>query len=591
MSTSLASEKRIKNIDRVEKYIDIDENLIAYEKDHNLIRMDMNIVEYPIFSKTKERKKNQIVKYYFKSDKSSSIEVEPAEGYCIPGEFEERVFIALTKIMRDNDYGQSFYVSINEIYKALNCPRTSNIYSKIRSALKTMTNNFYRFENTLYSNEINSLLEQTIETNIMNIVEITRKDKESTNIDYFDDGRVKSIYRISLTDHFYNNIIKKGYMVFDSTKLLEISNSTTRNIYTLLEKWRRYELYIKRPAFFIARRIPLAWDKRSIDRTVKRIGKSLDELKNKNLISSYNLIRNGKWEKAEVEVFYSEDHNKSKSKDFNVEKSSFAQDIHIALTETRASLQLDVNEEYNAIIELFPPKARRYKTLPQLILDSLKKYEYDYIKYTAEYTAINCKRAYLTYFRDALENNWAEEYIEKKKTKLKAFELKKEENLKDKFEEKQMELQEEEVVYGKTDSDYREYLQLDEKNQEEIKEEAYKLFLEESGLNHTSTNKKIFSNPSISKQYIRKAYTEYLAGKEDVAELVAEEPVKTEVTERGYPSISAFSIEILKVFREKEIEINPQDFMTVFSIMKEYEDDFIKVNFDEETKIGKIELK
>ncbi len=413
MSTSLSTEKRIKNVDRVEKYIDIDENLIEYEKDHNLIRMDMNIVEYPIFSKAKERKKNQIVKYYFKSDKSSSIEVEPAEGYAIPGEFEERVFIALTKIMRDNNYGQSFFVSINDIYKALNCPRTSNIYSKIRNALKTMTNNFYRFENTLYSNEINSLLEQTIETNIMNIIEITRKDKEASSIDHFDDGRVKSIYKISLTDHFYNNIIKRGYMVFDSSKLLEISNSTTRNIYTLLEKWRRYELYIKRPAFFIARRIPLSWDKRSIDRTVKRIVKSLDELKKQKLIDSYNLIRNGKWEKSEVEVFYNEEHNKSKSKDFNIEKTSFDYDLHIALTETRTSL----SEEFQEIFSLFPPSARKYKTLPNTITEALKNYDYDFVKYTAEYTSIYCKKAYLKYFKDALENNWAEDYIEKKKYK------------------------------------------------------------------------------------------------------------------------------------------------------------------------------
>ncbi|MGL5367441.1 MAG: hypothetical protein ACRDAG_03975, partial [Cetobacterium somerae] len=46
----------------VEENITLDESFI---KNRALIRMDMNIIQYPIFSKNTKRKTNQIVKYYF----------------------------------------------------------------------------------------------------------------------------------------------------------------------------------------------------------------------------------------------------------------------------------------------------------------------------------------------------------------------------------------------------------------------------------------------------------------------------------------------------------------------------------------------
>ncbi|MEZ7820774.1 MAG: hypothetical protein QMB51_00530, partial [Patescibacteria group bacterium] len=105
--------EEVKEIEKIyaEEYLDIDESLVELEKDRDIIRMEMNIVELPIFSKNSKRKKNQQMTYWFKHDKTSYVEVEPPAGYSIPGEFEERVFIALTKIMRNNNYNRSFYVT------------------------------------------------------------------------------------------------------------------------------------------------------------------------------------------------------------------------------------------------------------------------------------------------------------------------------------------------------------------------------------------------------------------------------------------------------------------------------------------------
>jgi hypothetical protein len=49
-----------------------------------------------------------------------------------------------------------------------------------------------------------------------------------------------------------------------------------------------------------------------------------------------------------------------------------------------------------------------------------------------------------------------------------------------------------------------------------------------------------------------------------------------------------FILECLKYFRENNIQINTQDFMTLFSFMKEYEDEKVILKYSEETKLGEI---
>ena len=97
-----------RDIEIIEEFVDISDSLIELEKNRDLIRLEMNIVEYPIFSKNKNIKQNQVRKYYFNSEKTSFLEVRPAFNSSIPGDFEERIFISLTKIMRDRGYSQTF---------------------------------------------------------------------------------------------------------------------------------------------------------------------------------------------------------------------------------------------------------------------------------------------------------------------------------------------------------------------------------------------------------------------------------------------------------------------------------------------------
>ena len=60
-------ESFIRETELVEEFLDV----LDYEESNSLIRMEMNVIEFPIFSKNPKVKKNQILKYYFSKDKQS----------------------------------------------------------------------------------------------------------------------------------------------------------------------------------------------------------------------------------------------------------------------------------------------------------------------------------------------------------------------------------------------------------------------------------------------------------------------------------------------------------------------------------------
>lgn len=205
----LTVEKKIIKT-KVEEYLDIDETLVELEKDKDIIRFEINIVELPLFSKDTKRKKNEQKTYYFKHDKSAYVEIEPPDGYSIPGEFEERVFIALTKIMRNKNYNKKFIVTANEILESLGV-KNKIYYTKLKTALYSLSQTNYRFNNSLYSSSISGIIKDLILTHIMDVRIITRENEEYSEAEQFSDKRIKEIYQITFTDDFYNNIITKGY--------------------------------------------------------------------------------------------------------------------------------------------------------------------------------------------------------------------------------------------------------------------------------------------------------------------------------------------------------------------------------------------
>ena len=555
------------DIEIVEEFVDISDSLIELEKNRDLIRLEMNIVEYPIFSKNKNIKQNQVRKYYFNSEKSSFLEVRPAFNSSIPGDFEERIFISLTKIMRDRGYNQTFYTNISEILDNLNVPRgTKNgLYKKAKESIDKMANSTYRFKNLFYSNEANQVIDDLINTNMFTYRVITIRDADNKENDYFSDKRVREVYKITFSEEFFKNIIAKGYLAFDAEELLNIKDSITRSIFTMITKWRKNELELRKPAYFIARRIPLAWT--NVSRAVKIIENACIYLKENNFILDYQLEKTGKIDTTEFIFYFDESHNKIKQKNFYDEKSSFDRYItheeHDEITQSGDLLTTLNSEKYQKIMEIVPEKLRKLTTFSKEIKKALAQYEYSYVRYTLEYTLQYSKTSSLKYFKDALKNNWAEEYIAKRQRKSVE---------KDKRTEENKQIEEAVLVENPVYRSWTEIESLDAEIQKELEEKAYANFLKEANSVDSKIMRGIFEKSK--KSLILKEYSSSFE--------------KNIETAKVYPSLSVFMLECLNYFKVNKFSMDSENFIKMFSFMKIYEDDIILMRYSEETKVGEI---
>lgn len=415
----------------VEKFLDVSE--IENEKSHSLVRIDINMIEYPLFTKSTSKKKNQIIRYFFNRSKEAYIQVNPTSGDYIPGELEERVFIALLKIMRDKRYHNTFYTTISEILTSMGIAQDSfkGFYGRISKALVRLSQTSYTFKNSLYSNKIKGIIEEQINTNIMNIHMISLKQAHESEKELFTDRRIKEVIKVSISEHFYDNIIRKGYLVYDSQLLLSMDNPITRALYMLINKLRFNRMYIKVLSINLIKRIPLSENIQKIGRTIKVIEKSCQELKKMNLIADYTIIKNSKWIESEFEFYFNESHNELKQSYFYDDKNHF-DNLLITHTDSGVDLPNDGNKHFEAvkaetvdriptnekleeILKILPSKARELKTLPKVIKDGIRQYGFEHIKLVSEYIKVQKVSNIRSYMIQALSKGWAEDYILQKK--------------------------------------------------------------------------------------------------------------------------------------------------------------------------------
>ncbi|MGL5901259.1 MAG: RepB family plasmid replication initiator protein, partial [Cetobacterium sp.] len=395
----------------LEEDIYVPEELV---KNKSLIRMDMNIVQFPIFSKNTKRKKNEITTYFFNKNRDTYITVKPSAGELIPGEAEEKIFIALMKLLKEKNMAQEFVVTANEIRDAAKI-HASHYIKEIKRALSRLSDTSYVFKNTMYSNELGGILNQEVNTPILTFKALSLKREENRKIkNDIKDNRIKEVFCIKISDHFYQNIVKRGYLVYDSDILLDIQSSIARTLYMLLEKIRFEELYVRESIYALIKKIPLKYEKNTLPITVKTIEKSLNELKEKKLIKDFNFLKPTTWLEADIEVFFDEVHNISKKERF-AEDNKEVKNIYNNLAITHTEKNIEENLEYFKvtdemvadILNLMPTKAKSLKSLPKTVRDAIEKYGYNRVKSATLYMKLQKKlTSPRAYFLKTLENEW-----------------------------------------------------------------------------------------------------------------------------------------------------------------------------------------
>lgn len=464
----------------VEENIYVDEDFI---KNKSLVRVDMNVIQYPLFSKNTRRKVNQIVKYYFNKNRDTYINVTPKAGDYIPGELEEKVFIALMKVMKNKGMPRRFIVTAAELKKELKLT-TKDYVKRIKESLSRLATSNYNFKNTMYSSVNKSILTQDIETTILSLKTIRLDDRKNKTLkDQISDNRIKEVYEISVSDHFYNNIMTKGYMVYNSDILLDIDTSTARTIYMLIEKLRYHELYLRIDTLFLIKRIPLKFNPKNPHNTIKILENNLNELKIKNLIKEFNFVKDSTWEKSEIEIHFYEDSAEEKQErffdDFNDFKNISTQ-LTISATEHDTLTENEKEQLEKTVItkelieELFnklPNIAKKLKSMPKTIADSIEKYGEEKVRGTIAY--LN-KQKKLTspraFFLKALENDWAGDII---------IEKTKKENLS----QEKIEIRKDEVIDEKFLQLEASFELLNQEEKDEIEKNAFKNYIKICGMN------------------------------------------------------------------------------------------------------------
>lgn len=400
----------------LEEDISIDEK---YIKNKALVRMDMNIVQFPIFSKNTKRKKNEITTYYFNKNRDTYITVKPSSGELIPGEGEERVFIALMKLMKEKGMTQEFIVTAKEIKDAVKT-HSNNYISEIKRALLRLSETSYNFKNTMYSNEMNAILKEEVSTPILTFKAKKLDLSGNENIkNEIKDGRIREVYIIRISDHFYKNIVKRGYLVYDSDILLDINSSVSRTLYMLIEKIRFEELYVRESVFALIKKIPLKYEKKTLSTTIKTLEKAFNELKQKSLIKDFNFIKTSTWLEADVEIFFEERHNILKQERFQEDNKDLKNIYNtLAISFTEKNIEeikpetVVTNDMIFEILDKMPLKAKNLKSMPKTIKDCIENYSYEKVNAAAIYLSKQKKvtnpRAY---FLKTLENNWADDIL------------------------------------------------------------------------------------------------------------------------------------------------------------------------------------
>ncbi|WP_426711457.1 hypothetical protein [Cetobacterium sp. SF1] len=477
-------------VEIVEENIYVDEKFI---KNKELIRLDLNIIQFPIFSKNTQRKINQVVKYFFNKNRDTYITVSPKAGDYIPGEMEEKVFIALMEVMKEKHMPQRFVVSAPELREKLKL-NSNNAYTNIiKKSLLRLSETNYNFKNTMYSSELSGIIKEEISTSILSLrvvnlsLKMNQKYREKVN-----DKRIKEIYEISISDHFYKNIIQKGYLVYNSEILLDISSTTARTVYMLIEKIRFQNLYLKLDTMFLIKRIPLKYDKKNISRTIKTLENALNELVEKNLILDFKFIKESTWEKSEIEINFPESSNLEKQERFYEDRNDFRKIITLnSISETEHEMleerereeennleksiseipTIATEEQIDKILGLLPSRARNLKTMPRTIKDAIEKYGYERVKNSAIYTKKQKADKVRSYFLKTLENNWCEheEEIVIQSSKIDSKEF--------------LEVNPSKDIPEYNEEVYKEFKNFPEEKQKEIEKNAYQEYVTQCGMN------------------------------------------------------------------------------------------------------------
>ena len=284
----------------------------------DVIKSETNIIEFPIFTLNKNVKKNTIYKYIFNADNSSYLEVIPPvtseeDVTTIPGEFDQKVFYALNRILQQQN-NNPIYCTSSQILREMGYSKIGNKeYINIEKSLQKLQSTTYNFENCF---NFNAETEKTISRfNLLSYSEVSFKNYKEVPEEYqylLRDKRVKNIFEIHFNQIYMQNLTRSGnYLSFNKKVLdtLKKKQQLSLILYQFLTLKRAKKLKITIPFVVLASRIPYKVDSSNKYYAKKKIIESLTYLEKEGLILFFEEISGNRIEETLFEINFTESNN------------------------------------------------------------------------------------------------------------------------------------------------------------------------------------------------------------------------------------------------------------------------------------------
>ena len=278
------------------------------------IKYELNLIEFPIFSKNRSIKEHTSKKYIFSEKDNEYLIITPSNeredvSKKILQEFDEQIFYGLMRIYEETGERQ-IISNYPEVLKISGIKYTNKNVHRVKDSLERMKGCTITFNACFFTKgtEGKSIRENK-KINLLSalrVISINDKSARNYKTAFDKHANLKEIFVATLNEDLVKNLNNKIHKYFKIEDLTEINNATARKIHIMLTKWRYWqkENPMRRTSKFLASRIPLSWKKVNIPQTIKSLEKACNQLKELGKISDFEINREGKLENSTIDFYF-----------------------------------------------------------------------------------------------------------------------------------------------------------------------------------------------------------------------------------------------------------------------------------------------
>lgn len=340
-----------------------------------LIKQDINFLEYPLYVLTEKTTKEDI--NITIGDKEYTLLV----GYKTPNSLDVLYLYYFIKMFQKSNYPAKLTIKTSALIKEISSGCSSFYYSRLKESLRIWKNIGLSFKGSFYDGKEYQVIE-------FGILEVGKIEKDGTIIISFNE----IFLSILKNTNFYR------YINFNEFKILR--KPVSRRLYEILKK---VSFPYKIDVVKLAKKMPLKqkFPSQIIQKIIPAI-KEINKLTSLNVDFAYkkneddNVICTFKLIKAKKEVPFS---------------SSSLDDID--------------SKNLTDLFNLLPANKKSKRVFELLEAYVKEDFDYNYIKYNVIYSICNAKKNFYIYLLNSLKNDYAKEYREFEELNLEIQEKKK----------------------------------------------------------------------------------------------------------------------------------------------------------------------